>query len=77
MNNFLLNFNAPQTINLVFKVVAILVSLFYLLYTIIVSRQVKEIGETLSQPFNQVLYFICSLQTTFALILIIFSLFLI
>lgn len=77
MSNLFQSFNGASALNLTFKIVSILVSLFYLLYTIIVSKQVKEIGETVDNKFNLVLYFICSLQTTFALILIIFALFLV
>jgi hypothetical protein len=64
-------------IDIFFKVSAILLAIIYLLYAVVVSKQVKVMIKTLEDKFNFIVSFVSSLQITVALILLIFSLFLV
>ncbi|PIQ72863.1 hypothetical protein COY13_01135 [Candidatus Roizmanbacteria bacterium CG_4_10_14_0_2_um_filter_36_35] len=64
-------------IDIFFKVSAILLAIIYLLYAIVVSKQVKIMIKTLEDEFNFIVSFISSLQITVALILLIFAIFLV
>lgn len=76
-NNLAQIFSTMTATGTIFKILAILLSLFYLLYAIIISKQVQVMDKTLRDKLNQFIFFICSLQVTVALILLIFSIFLI
>lgn len=62
---------------IIFKAVAILVSIFYLLYSLVIGGQVKTMGKVVEDKANRFLFIVSSIQTTVALILLIFSIFLI
>jgi len=64
-------------IDIFFKVSAILLAIIYLLYAIVVSKQVKIMIKTLEDEFDFIVSFISSLQITVALILLIFAIFLV
>lgn len=63
--------------DIIFKSSAIFLAVLYLLYAIIIAKQVKIMDRSLEAPFNQVIFLVCSFQTTAALILLIFSIFII
>lgn len=65
-----------QITNILFKAAAIVLSLIYLTYTLVVSKQVKIMTKTLEDKFNFLVIFISSLEITVAFILLIFSIFL-
>ena len=62
---------------IIFKVVAIFVSIFYLIYALVIGKQVKIMGRVVEDKSNRSLFMVSSIQTTVALILLIFSIFLI
>ncbi|MFH0979382.1 MAG: DUF5657 family protein [Candidatus Roizmanbacteria bacterium] len=66
-----------NVIDIFFKVSAILLAIIYLLYSVVVSKQVKIMTKTLEDKFNFVVSFVSSLQITIALILLIFAIFLV
>ncbi len=68
---------AGSALNLSFKVIAVMASLFYLVYAVIISKQVSVMDKTLRDQLNQFIFLVCSLQITAALILLIFTIFLI
>lgn len=63
-------------IDIFFKISAIIVSIIFLLFSIVVSKQVNIMTKTLEDKFNWFIILISSLQVTVALILIIFVIFL-
>lgn len=54
-----------------FKVVILLFAIFYYLYTLVVSKQVKIMDKTLQDEHNGIILFLTSLQVTFSLIILI------
>lgn len=64
-------------INIFFKVSAIVLALIFLLFSIVVSKQVNIMTKTLEDKFNWFVILISSLQITAALILLIFAIFLV
>jgi predicted Co/Zn/Cd cation transporter (cation efflux family) len=60
----------------IFKVAMIFLSVLFLLYSIVIAKQVKIMDKSLEASFNQVIFLVCSIQTTVALILVIFAVFL-
>lgn len=64
-------------INTVFKGFMIFLAVFYFLYALVISRQVKVMDETLKDKYNWLIFLITSVQVTAALILLIFAIFLI
>ena len=69
--------NSQQTLQIIVKAIAIILSILYIFYSLVLSRQVKEMDEALKDRFNQFLFTINSLQITVSLILLIFAIFLI
>ncbi len=65
-----------QLLEIVFKIVAIILSLIYFVYAVVVSKQVNIMIKTLEDNFNFLIVFIGKLQIALAFILLIFSLFL-
>lgn len=63
-------------IDIFFKISAIIVSIIFLLFSIVVSKQVNIMTKTLEDKFNWFIILVSSLQVTVALILIIFAIFL-
>jgi hypothetical protein len=63
--------------DIIFKSAAVFLAVLYLLYAIVITKQVKIMDRSLEAPFNQVIFLVCSIQTTVALILLIFALFII
>ena len=70
-------FSTGEVIDTFFKISAVLLAILYLLYAIVVSKQVKIMIKTLEDKFNFVVSFVSSLQITVALILLIFAIFLV
>jgi len=66
-----------NVIDIFFKVSAILLGVIYLLYAIVIAKQVNIMTKTLEDKFNFVVSFVSSLQVTVALILLIFAIFLV
>ncbi len=60
-----------------FKAVSIAVSVFYLLFSLVLGKQVRVMGRVVQDKANSLLYVVSSIQTTVAFILLIFSIFLI
>lgn len=57
--------------DLILKIIIGLVSLFYYLYSLVVSKQVKIMDKTLKDEHNGIILFISTLQVTVALIILI------
>ncbi len=66
-----------QVADILFKSSAIIVAIIYLLYALVVSKQVRIMTKTLEDKFNFVVIFISSLEITAAFILLIFTIFLV
>ncbi len=66
-----------QLSGIVFKISAIILSLIYFLYALVVSKQVNIMIKTLEDNFNFLVIFISKLEMALAFILLIFSIFLI
>ncbi|GEM_PF-6120851 len=64
-----------QAFNIFFKIFAITISLIYLMLSIVLSRQIRVMTDTLKDKFNSVITAISSLQIAIALILLIFTIF--
>ncbi len=77
LNGFLNLFNSLKVVDEFFKVSAVLLAILYLLYAIVISKQVSIMNRTLEDKFQYVISFVSSLQIAVALILLIFSLFLV
>lgn len=76
--NQLLNFfGSGDILDIIFKTVAILLSVFYFLFSLVLAKQVRVMGKTLDSKFNQLIYAVSSIQIAAALILLIFAVFLI
>lgn len=63
--------------NILFKISVIVLAIIYFLYALVISKQVKIMTKTLEDKFNFIVIFISSLEITAALILLIFSIFLV
>jgi len=70
-------FQSQTLVNTLFKTATVIVAFLYVLFSIVIAKQVKIMDKSLEADFNQFIFFVCSLQTTVALILLIFSIFLI
>ncbi|MFA5770647.1 MAG: DUF5657 family protein [Patescibacteria group bacterium] len=57
--------------DIAFKVIVFLFAIFYYLYTLVVSKQVKIMDKTLQDEHNGLIRFVTSLQVTFSLIILI------
>lgn len=77
INQLLGQFNLGGLTASIFKIIVILLSVIYLLYSIVIQRQVKVMGKTLDTAFNQFIFLVSSVQIAVAFILLIFSIFLI
>ncbi|PIP62997.1 hypothetical protein COW98_01005 [Candidatus Roizmanbacteria bacterium CG22_combo_CG10-13_8_21_14_all_35_9] len=77
LSQFFNLFNSEEAIRWCFKIIAIFLSIFYLLYSVVVKKQVAIMDKALTDRFNQFIFLVCSLQITAALILLIFSIFLV
>lgn len=75
--NFLDFFSTKTIFEIFFKISLIILSVIYLLYAFVVSKHVKIMIRTLEDKFNYLVVFLCSLQITVGLILLIFAVFLI
>ncbi len=56
--------------NVVFKVIISLFAIFYYLYALVISKQVKIMDKTLQDKHNWLILLITSLQVTISLILL-------
>ncbi len=56
--------------NIFFKVIVSLFALFYFLYALVISKQVKTMDKTLQDKHNWLILLITSLQVTVSLILL-------
>ncbi len=63
--------------DLIFKIALIILAIIYLLYALVVSKNIKIMVKSLDDKFNYLIIFISSLQITAGLILLIFAIFLI
>lgn len=69
-----LNFLNTQTITVIaFKAFAIVFSMFYLVYAIVIAKQTQVMNKTLEVKNNHVFFAISSAQITIGLILIILA----
>ncbi|MFZ6035271.1 MAG: DUF5657 family protein [Patescibacteria group bacterium] len=75
LSQFLSFFNSGAFTDVIFKVAAIFIAIMYVLYSVIIAKQVRIMDKSLEASFNQFIFFVCSLQTTAALILLIFAIF--
>lgn len=69
-------FNGHTIISLMLKAFALVFSVMYLLYAIVISRQTDTMNKTLESSNNKILFFVASLQIALGFILIILSIFL-
>ena len=58
----------------IFKIIIILFAIFYYLYSLVISKQVKIMDKTLKDEHNWIILFVTSLQVTIALIILIIAL---
>ncbi|MBI5127401.1 hypothetical protein HZA76_03010 [Candidatus Roizmanbacteria bacterium] len=77
LNNLFNSFNSGEVINVFFKISSIILAVIYLLYAVVISKQVGTMTKTIEDKFNVVVSLISSIQITVGLILLIFSLFLV
>jgi len=61
--------------DIIFKVIISLFAIFYYLYALVVSRQVKIMDKTLQDEHNGLIVFVTSLQVTASLVILIIVLF--
>jgi len=61
--------------DIAFKVVISLFAIFYYLYALVVSKQVKIMDKTLQDEHNGFILFVTSLQVTISLVILIIVLF--
>jgi len=59
----------------IFKVIISLFAIFYYLYALVVSKQVKIMDKTVQDEHNGLIVFITSLQVTASLVILIIVLF--
>jgi hypothetical protein len=57
--------------DIIFKVVIALFAIFYYLYALVISKQVKIMNKTLQDEHNRLILFMTSLQVTASLIILI------
>ncbi len=57
--------------DIIFKVIILLASVFYYLYALVISKQVKIMNKTLEDEHNKFILFVTSLQVTASLIILI------
>lgn len=60
--------------DIIFKVVISLFAIFYYLYALVISKQVKIMNKTLQDEHNGFILFLTSLQVTASLIILIIAL---
>jgi len=77
LNDFFAILNGLGINNIFFKIVMIFFAVFYLLYALVISKQVKIMDKTLQDKYNWVVLLITSLQVTVSLILLILAIFLV
>ncbi|GAB4218787.1 MAG: hypothetical protein Fur009_1710 [Candidatus Microgenomates bacterium] len=76
-NNFFNIFQISLVVDLIFKLGLIILAVIYILYALVVAKQIKIMINTLEDKFNYLIVFISNLQVTAGLILLIFAIFLI
>jgi hypothetical protein len=76
INQLLTVINSREIVTFLFKAFALVLSVIYLLYAIVVSKQTEIMNRTLESKSNYILFFVASLQITLAFILIILAIFL-
>ena len=54
-----------------FKIVISLLAVFYYLYALVISKQVKVMNKSLQNKYNWLILFVTSLQVTVSLIILI------
>lgn len=77
LNNFFSILNGLGINNIFFKIVMIFIAIFYLLYALVISKQVKIMDKTLKDKHNGFIILITSFQLTISMILLILTIFLI
>lgn len=76
LNQVLNMFSGATMFWFLFKAFAVIFSVMYLLYAVVISKQTGTMNKTLESSNNKVLFFIASLQIFLGFILIILSIFL-
>ncbi len=77
LNNLFNSFNSGEVISVFFKISSIILAVIYLLYALVISKQVGTMTKTLEDKFNVVVSLVSSIQITASLILLVFALFLV
>jgi hypothetical protein len=63
-----------QGMNFIFiKIILILFSVLYILYTLVISKQVKIMDKTLQDKYNWIIILVTSIQVTISIILLILT----
>lgn len=70
-------FSQQNIFSITFKVVAIFFSFFYLLYAIVIAKQIQVMNKTLETKRKDVFVLISAVQTAVAVIILILAIFLI
>lgn len=76
-NNFLNIFSTSLAFDLIFKLGLTILAIVYVLYALVVAKQIKIMVNTLEDKFNYLFVFISNLQVAIGFILLIFAIFLI
>ncbi|MEK7109743.1 MAG: DUF5657 family protein [Patescibacteria group bacterium] len=56
--------------DIIFKVVILLLAVFYYLYVLVISKQVKVMDKAVQDKYNWLILFVTSLQVTASLIIL-------
>ncbi len=75
-NQIIYMLSSKEVVGFLFKAFAIVISIMYLLYSIVISKQTEVMNKVLEAKGNYILHFVASLQITLGFILIILSIFL-
>jgi hypothetical protein len=57
--------------DIAFKVIILIIAIFYYLYALVISKQVKIMNKTLQDQHNPFILFVTSFQVTVSMILLI------
>jgi hypothetical protein len=57
--------------DIAFKVIILIIAIFYYLYALVISKQVKIMNKTLQDQHNPTILFVTSFQVTVSMILLI------
>lgn len=77
ITQFLGSLSGTQLVTLFFKAFAVVFSAMFLIYAIVLTRQIRELNNALTDTAGNVIVFITSLEIIFALVLIVLAILLI